>query len=160
MKIVVALWGVIAFVLGGMEIMVDSVRFDRLTDCFDNVAYMTIYNQGNQINLKKGNDKFEVVLKALKDDTYHCHEMPGFGVDGDMIEEQDKNKGIWLELCFDTVCSHDGFDFDSLLFEVKKDKYDIDIIRRVNGKIAGQCFYLSLDNSLKGLYFAISEVIK
>ena len=136
-----------------------GVNIERLTDCFDKVSSLFIYNDGKKYLLESGSDKFKRVIKAVKEDTYYCHEMPEFGVDGEKVDENGINKGLWVELCFEKIYKHLGFDFDSLLFEIKTNSFDVDIIRKVNGKIAGQCFYLSLDNSLKKLYYAISDIL-
>lgn len=135
------------------------MRCERLTDSFNYVSSIVIISDGNKLNMQKGDDKYQVIIDELNKSTVYCHEMPGFGIDGDKIESQDKNKGLWIELCFDTCFTYNGFDFDSLLFNIQSDSFDLNIMRRVNGKLAGQCFYLSLDNSLKNLYETIEEII-
>ena len=135
------------------------MRFENLTDCFNYVNTLIIYDNGQKLCFDKGDDKFQYITKILSECTLYSHEMPGFGVDGDKTEKEDKNKGIWLELYFGTCCTHNGFDFDSLLFRIEKESFELNIIRRINGKFAGQCFFLSLDNSLKQLYNVIEEIL-
>ena len=56
------------------------MKFEKLVECFDFVQEIKVTLQGEEICLEKGNDKFEVLIKTLKEITNNSHEMPAFGV--------------------------------------------------------------------------------
>ena len=134
------------------------MRFDKLTDSFSVAHKMVVTIESKDYEFEKGNDKFEDALKTLKEITLHSHEMPAFGVSIDEYTRKDRQKGIWMELVFDSPCKHEGMDFDSLLINVTENAYGFNLIRKVNGKYDGRCFYLSLDNSTKPLYTLLNEL--
>ena len=136
----------LVFINGGI------MRFEKLIDCFDYAKEMSITINGKEVLLEKGNDKFELVLNALKEITKHSNEMPAFGVSIDSLTREDMKNGVWLELCFDGQYSYQAMGFESLLIKVDKDWHGFNLIRKKNLKYDGRCFYLSLENSMNKLY--------
>lgn len=136
------------------------MRFDNLTDSFRVANKMIVSFSGTDYVFEKGNDKFEKVILALEKIVVDSHEMPAFGVSLDEETRKEKNKGIWIELLFDSPCKHDGMDFESLLIKVEKEDYAFNLIRKYNGKYEGRCFHLSLASSTKQLYDAVESLSK
>ena len=136
------------------------MRFEKLTDSFAQYSQMVITIENEQYSLEKGNDKAEVILKALKKITKNANEMPAFGVSIDDLTREDMRCGVWLELVFDVPCKYEGMDFDALLIKVEKNNYGFNLIRKNNGKYDGRCFYLSLDGSMDDLYDMITAINK
>lgn len=136
------------------------MRFDNLTDSFRVANKMIVSFSGTDYVFEKGNDKFEKVILALEKIVVDSHEMPAFGISLDKEARKEKNKGIWIELLFDSPCKHDGMDFESLLFKVEENSYAISLIRKYNGKYEGRCFHLSLASSTKQLYDAVESLSK
>lgn len=137
------------FLPGGKMENLES--FENVTDSFNSVVKMQVTNENMQTTLNKGDDKFEIILKTLKDKTKYAHDMPAFGVSIDDLTREEMKTGTWLELEFDKTYVFNDMPFDALLIKVEKDIYGFNLIRRYNGKYEGRCFYLSLNESMNEL---------
>jgi len=131
-------------------------KIERITNSFDLAVSMNIIIDNEETLLKKGNEKFEKILKTLKDITEYSHDMPAFGVSLDNLTKEEMKAGIWLELEFKKTYLFNEMPFDALLIKVEQDSYGFNLIRRNNGKYEGRCFYLSLNESLNNLYEVIN----
>ncbi len=139
---------------GGME------RVERLTDTFREATSVIVSVEDMKTEYEKGDDKYQKIIEALYLVTTNSHEMPAFGVSIDSKTREDIKSGTYIELIFDDLKSHEGMDYEALLIKVERDWYGFNLIRRVNGKYDGRCFYLSLDGSMDKLADAIDEVSK
>ena len=76
----------------------------------------------------------------------NSREMPAFGValHDDTIEAM-KN-GVWLELTFDKIYTHNEMVFEKLLIKVEENLTGFNIIRFYGGQYQGRCFYIDLVN--------------
>lgn len=131
--------------------------FENITDSFDYVSKMIVTIENKETSFEKGNDKFEVILKALKDVTEYAHDMPAFGVSLDDLTKEEMKTGSWLELGFNKTYEFNEMPFDGLLIKIEKDIYGFNLIRRNNKKYEGRCFYLSLSESMNELYNIINK---
>ena len=131
-------------------------KVDSITNSFDLVVSMNIIIDDKETLLKRGNEKFEKILKTLKDVAEYSHDMPAFGVSLDNLTKEEIKTGIWIELEFKKTYLFNEMPFDALLIKVEQDSYGFNLIRRNNGKYEGRCFYLSLNESMNNLYEVIS----
>ncbi len=134
------------------------MRFENLTDCFKEASFIVVVRENVPTTLSKGDDKYEVILKALYKITEYSHEMPAFGVSLDKLTREQLQTGTWIELQFATTCVHSGMDFDALLIQIEPNWFGFNLIRKNNGKYDGRCFYISLDNSMQELSKVIDEM--
>lgn len=134
------------------------MRFDNLTESFYVSNKVIVSKEGSDYVFEKGNDKYEYIIKSLQKLTENSHEMPAYGVSLDEETRKERQNGLWIELVFDSPCKHEGMDFDSLLIEVKPEYHGFNLIRKVNGKYEGRCFFISLDKSTNQFYKEMSEL--
>lgn len=142
---------VILFMGGNMDLEI-------LSQNFNNSSFIIVTIDNKETCLNKGEDKYELVLKALENVVDKAKEMPAFGVSLDKETREQKQTGKWIELVFEGVQSHNDMPYESLLIEVQKDWQGFNIIRKNNGKYDGRCFYLELEGNMEPLYNAISEL--
>ena len=145
----------------GMEskiINIGNNNYEKTSGCaaVENVA--SKFGQASSINvtiknktttLARGDEKFELVLSALENMTAGSRQMPAFGVSLDEETRKAMQDGTWIELVYDDTMEVSGMKFESLLIEVKENYSGINIIRKVNGKYEGRCFYLDLSGGMK-----------
>ena len=136
------------------------MKVEKLVDSFNFVQSIIVTIEGKEVVFQKGDDKFELIIKTLKEITENSHEMPAFGVSIDGLTREEKKSGVWIELCYKEVNSYEAMDFESLLINVEKDWHGFNLIRKNNEKYDGRCFYLSLQNSMDKLYDVVLGVCK
>lgn len=124
---------------------------DSITNYFDLISNIDVFNNGKKLNYFKGDDKFELILKELVLATKDSHDMPAFAVSLHNETIKEKQDGLWIELNFDNTQTFNEMPFDSLLFKVEENDSGLNLIRKHNGKYEGRCFYLNLNENLNNL---------
>ena len=142
--------------LGGF--MIENETFNTLTQNFYNTSEIIMTMDGKNLNFKKGDDKYECILKSLKTITDGAHEMPAFGVSLDEETRKARKSGLWLELVFDKEYEYNGMPFEALLIDVHGDFSGFNLIRKCNGKYDGRCFYLDLKEDMKNLETSMLDI--
>ena len=155
----------LAVLLGGiMYLGRDYVIAENGVTCggdMNDVELLTTINESSCVELIMDGDRSVCdtaeVLKVITDMMNGYHEMPAFGVSLDNETRQAMKQGVWLELKFGEVKSHNGMPFESLVIEVAPNYGGFNIIRQTDGKYEGRCFYVSLDGDMSILYNYLTQ---
>ena len=128
-----------------------DVNQNCLRDYIATSSYAIVYCDGESEKLNK--KQSQQVVGEFLDLISDAHEMPAFGVAlNDEVVEQ-KNKGVFVEFCFDDILEYNGMTFSKLLVEVNSEFGGFNLIRYTNGEYSGRCFYISLENkTMKNFY--------
>lgn len=121
--------------------------FNEVTNCFNLAQSVTVYNNGETTTYSKDSNEFNDIISALLSITSNSHQMPAFSVSLDRETRLALKNGLWLELNFNHTYTASELPFSSLLIEVNKQYTGFNIIRKLNGKYDGRCFYLDLVNT-------------
>ncbi len=138
----------------------ENKSFDTITGYFDSCACIVVYDDGQKTTFNKGDQKYEEILGALKHITNGAYDMPAFGVSLDKETRKSLNSGFWIELVYESEQEHNGMPFSSLLIEINKDYSGFNLIRQVNGKYEGRCFYLQLQENMEQLFNTVENISK
>ena len=133
---------------------------DNVVSHFERATKITVYDDGLCTTYNKGDEKFEMVLDGILEMTKNSRPMPAFAVSLDEETKEDLKSGFWVELEFATTDNALEMHFDALLIKVVKEHTGINIIRKVNGKYQGRCFYLDLENDMSKLLSIIQKLAK
>ena len=131
---------------------VSSISHKLITESFKNSFKVVVYSNHKNVEFQKGDNKFEFILETLNKITENAQEMPAFGVSLDKETREAMKKGLWIELVFEREQKYNDMPFESLLIEIESDHSGFNLIRKVNGKFDGRCFYLNLENNMHLLY--------
>ncbi len=129
-----------------------------ITYFFDEATTIEVTVKGKTTTLSKGDEKFEAVLSALKNVTANANEMPAFAVSNDDLTRQKLADGTWIELQFSREQNYNDLPFEALLIEVDASFEGVNLIRKINGKYEGRCFYLNLSGDLTELSVALQNL--
>ncbi len=135
-------------------------KFENLSDYFYKCSSITIFEDGAETIFVKGDDKYEEIISSLLKITKDAREMPAYGVSLDKETRLARNSGIWLELIFDNTTIYNEMPFDSLLIEINAKYSGFNVIRKVNEKYEGRCFYLNIINTMEPLEKLILNISK
>lgn len=128
---------------------VNADIYDIMTNC--KKVEVTINNENFVYD--KEDKEYDEILDEINEMLIGSHEMPAFGVSIDKDTKEAKKIGVWVELKYDKVYSHNEMPFDSLLIQVEKNWNGFNIYRGNNGIYEGRCFYINLlDNNMDDLY--------
>lgn len=107
---------------------------------------------GEEVKVDKDNVMREIV--ELFDGG---REMPALGValHEDIVVA--KRSGVWVELVYGECISYNDMSFDKLLINVEPSFSGINIIRHVNGKYDGRCYYVALTGDMSNIYECITH---
>ena len=128
-----------------------------VVDLFCEAEMIVFYKDGQQVLLsqKEQNQIDNLFSEAIED----SFSMPAFAVSLDNLTKEEMKSGLWLEFVFDKTMSINEMPFDSLLVNVNKDQYGINLIRGNDGIYEGRCFYLDLrGKNLDELYDYLSNI--
>lgn len=121
---------------------------------------ITIYDSGKCIEIKPSNDDFITIKQSYKDMLKSYYEMPAFSVSFHNEIVTALNSGIWLEINFSQIFTHNELPFERLLIKVEKESCGFNLIRFNENKYDGRCFYINLINStMENLYNTIFNII-
>ena len=128
-----------------------------VVDLFCEATMIDFYKDGQQVLLsqKEQNQIDNLFSEAIED----SFSMPAFAVSLDNLTKEEMKSGLWLEFVFDKTMNINEMPFDSLLVNVNKDQYGINLIRGNDGIYEGRCFYLDLrGKNLDELYDYLSNI--
>lgn len=123
--------------------------YEAINDCYE----IEVIVDNNINRFDSNSDEYSKILNELNNMLEDSHEMPAFGVSLDNETKEAKKTGLWIELNYLTINTHNEMPFDSLLIEVQKDWSGFNIYRGNKGVYEGRCFYIDLtDNNMNNLY--------
>ena len=122
----------------------------NMVDLFSEEYMIEIYKDGQIVEIDK--DQFDKFEEIFCESIENSRQMPAFAVSIHEHTIEAMQSGFWIKFIFDKVIVKSGMPFDSLLINVTKDCYGINIIRGLDGKFEGRCYYLDLENTLNDLY--------
>lgn len=131
---------------------------NNLCSHFEKANQIIVYHNNKKTTLSKGDDKFEIILESLQNITEHAHEMPAFAVAENKNTIDALQTGLWIELVFNATKIYNDMPFDALLIEVNKDFSGFNLIRKLNGKYDGRCFYLNLKDNMHTLEKSLKNI--
>lgn len=127
-----------------------------LLDLINHEYVVELYKDGEEIVLDDENrDKIiEIFFKSLEGSV----QMPALAVSIHEETLKQMKKGFWLKFNFDNTMINSEMPFDCLLIQIVKDCCGIDVIRGLNNKFEGRCFYIDMKNDLNELYDLIDNI--
>ncbi len=126
---------------------------------FAETEQIIVYKDGTEKIFPADSGIYTQTLAVLEDVFNDARQMPAFGVSLDALTRKEREKGLWLELSFGGEKSCGGMPFDALLFSVRAEDCGLNLIRRVNGKYEGRCFYADLGGkTMAALYDFLKEI--
>lgn len=133
---------------------------DDVTFYFDKASTLNVFDDGKITTFKKGDEKYQTIVSAMLEMTKNSRPMPAFSVSLDNETREDMKKGFWVELEFETTQTALEMHFDALLVKIERQYNGINIIRKLNGKYEGRCFYLDLEKDMDKLFAAVQNISK
>lgn len=133
---------------------------ETIMEYYPEATSIVLFNDGSKTIFNKGDDKYEMLIDSLLKISKDAHDMPAFGVSLDEETRKALSKGFWIELVFDGEHEFNEMPFESLLIGVEPEFSGFNLIRKVNGKYDGRCFYLQLMETMQPLYEEILEISK
>ena len=122
----------------------------NVVDLFREEYMIEIYKNGESVELSQ--EQFNEFEEIFCESIEGARQMPAYGVSIHEHTIEAMKSGFWIKLIFDKVIVRSGMPFDSLLINVTKDCYGINIIRGLDGRYEGRCYYLDFDKTLDELY--------
>ena len=120
---------------------------DEIDGCVSHVSEIYIFTNGSKLVLQRPEEQFKFLIDQIQNLFQNSRLMPAFGVS---LHEETQNalmEDEWIQLNFPKTLSVDGLEFDSLLFKIETTG-GMNLIRLVNGKYEGRCFYLDFQEML------------
>lgn len=134
----------------------------RGEDMFEN-ELLEVMSQAESIDLIINGDRRSLqvkeAIKTVDEMMEGYHEMPAFGVSLDAETRHAMQDGAWMELKYRHKMTHNGMPFETLLIEVKPEYGGFNVIRQLDGKYEGRCFYVSLNGDMSELYNYLAQKI-
>lgn len=155
---VVKLMCFFTILLGGF--MTQQTQINSLSEVFSTSSEIIVTFNNEELSLKKGDQKFEDIVKSMLETLLDSHEMPAFGVSLDKETRKARAEGLWIEFVFDSEKSYNEMPFESLLIEIKKDYSGFNVIRKYNGKYEGRCFYFDLKGDMSKIDTAVRNIVE
>lgn len=122
----------------------------NVVDLFSEEYMIEIYKNGESVELSQ--EQFNEFEEIFCESIEGSRQMPAYGVSIHDHTIEAMKSGFWIKFIFDKVIVRSGMPFDSLLINVTKDCYGINIIRGLDGRYEGRCYYLDFDKTLDELY--------
>ncbi len=124
----------------------------QIYDFFEETDSITIFKDGKEKTFPNTSSEFDDLLTKFMDMIYDSYEMPAFGVSIHEHTMQALQSGIWIKFNFKEQMKHNDMPFDALLVNIMPNDKGFNLIREVDGKYEGRCFYLNLENDMQSLY--------
>lgn len=121
-----------------------------VVDLFSEEYMIEIYKNGESVELSQ--EQFNEFEEIFCESIEGARQMPAYGVSIHDHTIEAMKSGFWIKFTFDNIIVKSGMPFDSLLINVTKDCYGINIIRGLDGRYEGRCYYLDFDKTLDELY--------
>ena len=116
----------------------------EIIDIVKKAKSINVYYDDYMEHFKKGDGRFEQVMLKFLNIINGGREMPALGV---AINEETilaMRKGMWIEIMFGKVITHNGMKFEALVAKIEEHMGGMNIIRRYRDRYEGRCFYLDL----------------
>lgn len=124
----------------------------QIYDFFEETDSITIFKDGKEKTFPNTSSEFDDLLTKFMDMIYDSYEMPAFGVSIHEHTMQALQSGFWIKFNFKEQMKHNDMPFDALLVNIMPNDKGFNLIREVDGKYEGRCFYLNLENDMQSLY--------
>lgn len=124
----------------------------QIYDFFEETDSITIFKDGKEKTFPNTSSEFDDLLTKFMNMIYDSYEMPAFGVSIHEHTMQALQSGFWIKFNFKEQMRHNDMPFDALLVNIMPNDKGFNLIREVDGKYEGRCFYLNLENDMQSLY--------
>lgn len=130
----------------------------ELTDAVQIAGRIIVIADGREHCFEKGDAAFRAIIKAWNEMTATAIRMPAFGVSIDELTRREMKQGLWTEFRYEKETSCAGMAFDRLLVCVKEEFRGFNVVRHVQGKYQGRCFYVDLSGGdMSGFAAAVKK---
>lgn len=130
----------------------------ELTDAVQTAGRIIVIADGREHCFEKGDAAFRAIIKAWNEMTATAIRMPAFGVSIDELTRREMQQGLWTEFRYEKETSCAGMAFDRLLVCVKEEFRGFNVVRHVQGKYQGRCFYVDLSGGdMSGFAAAVKK---
>ena len=130
----------------------------ELTDAVQIAGRIIVIADGREHCFEKGDAAFRAIIKAWNEMTATAIRMPAFGVSIDELTRREMQQGLWTEFRYEKETSCAGMAFDRLLVCVKEEFRGFNVVRHVQGKYQGRCFYVDLSGGdMSGFAAAVKK---
>lgn len=131
-------------------ILLLPLLFGGATTSANEVPNMDVYYNGQKVEITQAQiSELDKLIEKVFDNS---RQMPALGVSLHDKTMEARNEGIWVEYKFDETKYSEELPFDSLLFQIEKNSFGVNLIRGVEGKYEGRCLYFDLDNNFDSVY--------
>lgn len=130
----------------------------ELTDAVQTAGRIIVIADGREHCFEKGDAAFRAIIKAWNEMTATAIRMPAFGVSIDELTRREMKQGLWTEFRYEKETSCAGMAFDRLLVCVKEEFRGFNVVRHVQEKYQGRCFYVDLSGGdMSGFAAAVKK---
>ena len=130
----------------------------ELTDAVQTAGRIIVIADGREHCFEKGDAAFRAIIKAWNEMTATAIRMPAFGVSIDELTRREMKQGLWTEFRYEKETSCAGMAFDRLLVCVKEEFRGFNVVRHVQEKYQGRCFYVALSGGdMSGFAAAVKK---
>lgn len=130
----------------------------ELTDAVQTAGRIIVIADGREHCFEKDDVAFQAIIKAWDEMTATAIRMPAFGVSIDELTRREMKQGLWTEFRYEKETSCAGMAFDRLLVCVKEEFRGFNVVRHVQGKYQGRCFYVDLSGGdMSGFAAAVKK---
>ena len=131
----------------------------ELTDAVQTAGRIIVIADGREHCFEKDDVAFQAIIKAWDEMTATAIRMPAFGVSIDELTRREMKQGLWTEFRYKKETSCAGMAFDRLLVCVKEEFRGFNVVRHVQEKYQGRCFYVDLSGGdMSGFAAAVKKV--
>ena len=130
----------------------------ELTDAVQTAGRIIVIADGREHCFEKGDAAFRAIIKAWNEMTATAIRMPAFGVSIDELTRREMKQGLWTEFRYEKETSCAGMAFDRLFVCVKEEFRGFNVVRHVQEKYQGRCFYVDLSGGdMSGFAAAVKK---
>ena len=130
----------------------------ELTDAVQTAGRIIVIADGREHCFEKDDVAFHAIIKAWDEMTATAIRMPAFGVSIDELTRREMTQGLWTEFRYEKETSWAGMAFDRLLVCVKEEFRGFNVVRHVQEKYQGRCFYVDLSGGdMSGFAAAVKK---
>lgn len=137
------------FVILGVPIMIMSLMHPAEAVPF--AEKVELLSNGQAVELDESQ---QISLLGQVQDLFAAgRKMPAFSVMLDSEYDAFLSDGIFVRLTFPQILQIDGMPFDELIFKVEENFYGFNIIRGLDGRHEGRCFFLDLGQNTTASFY-------
>lgn len=130
----------------------------ELTDAVQTAGRIIVIADGREHCFEKDDVAFQAIIKAWDEMTATAIRMPAFGVSIDELTRREMKQGLWTEFRYEKETSCAGMAFDRLLVCVKEEFRGFNVVRHLQEKYQGRCFYVDLSGGdMSGFAAAVKK---